>query len=315
MISRSTLIAALVVVELAIVGLSANALGIGHALPAPAPIAFTPSFPGAPASGTTTPLDRTFMTGPSPSVQVDIPGIDVTVETGNVLTVHVIETITRRGWVSGKPVPLTAEQTPEGIRVRAAGTGGVFAIFGAYSHTLRIIVPPAARVELATESNIEASGLRAKLIAHTSDGWIHVRDHHGDLDVNTDDGRIELVDVAGAAIDAVAHDGRIYMTRVGADRLVAHSDSGRIVGTGVRAVDGGLTTRDGRILVEFTTSSDATAQVHTDDSRLRFFLAGSGIESPHRHPRRGPRALRDLDRRRSDHHYPRSKRLIWTTTS
>ena len=275
MISRSTLIAALVVVELAIVGLGASALGIGHALPTPVPIAFTPGLPSAPGIGTTTPIDRTFMTGPSPRVQVDIPGIDVTVETGNVLTVHVIETITRRGWVSGKPVPLTAEQTPEGIRVRAAGTGGVFAIFGAYSHTLRVIVPPAARVELATESNIEASGLRAKLIAHTSDGWIHVRDHDGDLDVNTDDGRIELVDVTGSAIDAVAHDGRIYMTRVGADRLVAHSDSGRIVGTGIRAVDGGLTTRDGRILVEFTTSSDATAQVHTDDGEIRVSGFGS----------------------------------------
>jgi DUF4097 and DUF4098 domain-containing protein YvlB len=138
-------------------------------------------------------------------------------------------------------------------------------MIGSVTHSLRIIVPPAARVEVSSAGTIDVSGLRAKLIAHTSDGSLRVHDHQGDLDVSTNDGRLELVDVHGDAIDAIDHDGRIYLTRVGADRLVAHSDYGRIVADGIRAVDGGLTTRDGRVLVSFAADSNATADVSASD--------------------------------------------------
>jgi hypothetical protein len=199
---------------------------------------------------------------------VDIPNIHVTVETGTTPTVRVLELVSVHGWVSGSPVQLAADQTPDGVRVRALGTGGVTVMFGSYTHELRIVVPPAARVQMSTAGDVDVSGLRAKLIARTTDGDVHVRDQQGDLDVTTDDGRIELTDVQGSAVDAVTHDGRIYLTRVGADRLDAHSDSGRIVGTGIRAVDGGLTTQDGRVIVSFAPSSDATAAVHTDDGHI-----------------------------------------------
>lgn len=276
MISRSTLIAALVVVELAILGLAANALTGGNILsgPAPASISFALPNPGNPGN-VASPLDRTFVTGPTPHVRIDVPGIPVTVEAGNGLSVRVIETLTRHGFISGKPVPLGAEQTADGVRVHAIGDGAVFVIMGSYEHSLRVIVPATAQVELATGDRIDVSGMRAKLVAHTSDGSLHVRDHQGDLDVSTDDGRIELTDVQGAAIDANDRDGRIYLTRVGAERLVAHSDSGRIVGTGVRAVNGGLTTNDGRIVVSFTATSDAIATVHTDDGTVHV----SGLSS------------------------------------
>jgi hypothetical protein len=268
MISRSTLIAALVVVELAIVGLAGSAIGAGHMIAGPAPFAFTAPVGSVPnVAGVR--LNRTFVTGPVPRVQIDVPDVSVTVESGPALSVRVEESVALHGLITGRPAPLAAVQTPEGVRIYATGENGVHFMLGTESHTLRVVVPPAARVELATRGSIDVSGLRAKLIAHTSDGWLHVRDHQGDLDVSTDDGRIELVDVSGSAIDAIDHDGRIYLTRVGADRLVAHSDSGRIVGTGVRAVDGGLTTLDGRIVVSFTTTSNATAVVHTDDGAIR----------------------------------------------
>jgi len=270
MISRPTLIAALVVVELAIVGLAANALGSGHIGPSivgfTGPTGFTG--PPGPQLSSSTPVDHTYVTGPSPHVSVDIHDVDVTVETGTLPTVQVVETVATQGFVSGRPAPLSVRQTPDGIRITSTGDDGLHVMVGSVSHRLHLVVPPEARVELATAGTIDVSGLREKLVAHTSDGSLRVHDHRGDLDVSTDDGRIELVDVQGTAIDATDHDGRIYLTRVGADRIDAHSDSGRIVGEGVRAVDGALTTLDGRILVSFTASSNTTAAVHTDDGDI-----------------------------------------------
>ncbi|MDB5093725.1 MAG: hypothetical protein JWO85_1826 [Candidatus Eremiobacteraeota bacterium] len=259
MISRSTVLGGLIVVELAIVGAAASALTGGG----------TPSGYGAPTSMGSTALDRTFITGPAPRVVVDVGDVHVTVETAGSPSVHVVETVLAHGFMSGKPDAVVAEQTPDGVRVHSTGDGSLHVMLGHFNHELRLVVPATARLELATGGRIDASGLRAKLVAHSSDGSIHVRDHQADLDASTDSGRVELVDVQGKAIDATTRDGRIYLTRVGADRLVAHSDSGRIVGAGVRAFDGSLTTADGRVIVSFTAGSDATAQVHTDDGEVR----------------------------------------------
>lgn len=265
MISRSTVIGGLIVVELAIAG---AAVGV-FATPIMAPPLFF-GHPAAPVSaGAVTLLNKSFIAGPAPHVVVAMPGIPVTVEVGASPTVQVTETLVRRGWVVGTPSRLDAERTPDGVRIHNLDVGELNALlFGSVDHSLRVTVPPGARVELATEDTITVRGLRAKLVAHTRDGRINVTDHQGDLDVATDSGRIYLTDVQGTAIDAVSHDGRIYLTRVGADRLAVHSDSGRIIGTGVRAADGGLTTADGRIEVSFTASSDATASVRSHDGRI-----------------------------------------------
>ncbi len=257
MISRSTVIGGLIVVELAIAGAAASALtGAGMASH------------NARTAMSSTPLDRTFVTGSAPRVVVDVQDVHVTVETAVSPSVRVVETVLARGFMSGKPDAVVAEQTADGIRVHSTGDGSLHVMIGEFNHELRLVVPPTARVQLATGGRIDAAGLRVKLVAHSSDGSIHVRDHQADLDVSTDSGRVELVDVQGKAIDATSRDGRIYLTRVGADRLVAHSDSGRIVGSGIRAVDGSLTTADGRVIVSFTAGSDATALVHTGDGEI-----------------------------------------------
>jgi hypothetical protein len=273
MISRSTVLGGLIVVELAIVGAAASALTGGGMSPqyGAARAEFGGPFAGfhnARRAMASTPLDRTFVTGPTPRVVVDVQDVHVTVETSGSSSVHVVETALAHGFVSGRPEAVVAEQTADGVRVHSTGDGSLHVMIGAFNHELRLVVPATARVQLATGGRIDASGLRAKLVAHSSDGSIHVRDHQADLDASTDSGRVDLVDVQAKAIDATTRDGRIYLTRVGADRLVAHSDSGRIVGAGIRAVDGSLTTANGRVVVSFIAGSDATARVHTDDGEV-----------------------------------------------
>ncbi|HEX3464691.1 MAG TPA: DUF4097 family beta strand repeat-containing protein [Candidatus Elarobacter sp.] len=265
MISRSTLIGALVVVELAIVGAAARAVAGDPGPASPAPFGFGP---GAPRESSHR-LDRTFATGLAPHVVIDVHDVDVTVRGENAVTVHASETLQRSGYVSGDVPALSAEQTPDGVRFSTPADHHVHVFIGHYSHDLQLAVPAGARVDVVGGGVVDASGLRAKLIAHVPSGAIRVHDHRGDVDVSTGKGWITMNDVQGDDIAANTRDGRIYLTRVGGERLNAFSSSGRIVGVDVRAVNGALTTRDGRVILSFTGNSDATVTAHTEDGNVK----------------------------------------------
>ena len=269
MISRSTVLGALVVAELVIVGIGAKAIAGGSSS------GFGPPPPGAHgfglhdlASSATTPLDRTFVAGPAPRIVVDAHDVDVVVDGTGGPAVQVTETIRKAGYVTGDIPTISAQQTLEGVRVSATGTTDVIAI-GRLTHEVRITAPSGARVEITSAGHVDAGGLRTKLIAHLAEGAFVIHDHRGDVDVSTGSGSIRMVDVQGSDIAASTRDGRVYLTRIGADRIHASSASGRIVGADVRAVDGVLTTRDGRIILSFADNSDATVDAHTGDGKIR----------------------------------------------
>jgi hypothetical protein len=263
MISRSTLIGALVVVELAIVGMAAKAVAGG-----PPDGAFTfglPLFNGHLVESAR--LNRTFALGSAPHVVIDVHDVHVIVETADVPTVHAVETVDKAGYLSGTVPEMTAQQTADGVRIRTSGDSNVVA-FGSFEREVRITVPPAAVVEVASAERVDASGLRAKLVAHIVEGPIYVSDHRGDLDLSCSDGRIVLNDVQGADIAANTRDGRLLFRRVAAERLDATSNDGRIEAVDIHAVDGALTTHDGRVNVSFTGDSDATVNVRTSDGNV-----------------------------------------------
>jgi hypothetical protein len=273
MISRSTLIGALVVAELAIVGLATEAIAGGGisrpaGLLAPPQLGFGSGAWGA-GSGASDGLHRSFVAGLAPRVVIDVHDVDVVLQADSGAAVRVDETLHRSGFVSGEVVPLTAQQSLDVVKVSSSGPSPKRFVLGIFRHELRITVPSLARVEFASAGDIDVSGLRTKLLAHLPDGAIKVRDHRGDVDVSTGSGRITMVDVQGSDIAANTRDGRIYLTRVGADRINGTSSSGRIVGVDVRAVDGTLTTREGRVVLSFTGNSDAIVSAHAGDGRVR----------------------------------------------
>ncbi|HEX3466687.1 MAG TPA: DUF4097 family beta strand repeat-containing protein [Candidatus Elarobacter sp.] len=264
MLSRSTLIGALVVVELAIVGLAAKALGGG-----PPSGAFGLSFPsfGGHAVATTTQLNRTFVAGLAPHVVIDVHDIDVVVETANAPAVRGVETVTKTGYTSGTVPELTAQQTPDGVRFHTTASADTVTL-GEFDRTLHVTVPAAALVEISSAGRVDASGLRAKLVAHSPGGPIYVSDHRGDLDLSSSGGRIVLSNVQGGDIAASTHDGRLLFRRVGAERLDASSVDNYIEAVDLYAVDGALTTHSGHVDVSFTGDSDATVSARTDDGKV-----------------------------------------------
>ncbi|MEA2787558.1 MAG: putative adhesin [Candidatus Eremiobacteraeota bacterium] len=279
MISRSTLVGALVVTELVILGAAGQAIGGGGSAYAAGPTPGTHThfgivFRDRHAPPVTSTLDKVFTAGLTPHVVVDVSDVPVTVETGNVPAVHVVGTVRKSGFRHAEDGAIAAAQTDDGVRVTAPDTSDVR---GTFERTLRLTVPPGALVEIASGGSLHASGLRAKLIAHVSDGEIRVSNQRGDIDVMTGSGDVELVDVQADAVIAHTEDGRVKLTSVGADRVDAHTASGDIAASDFRAVNGALTTTDGSVGVMFAASSDANVNLHTDDGSITG--AGAGPET------------------------------------
>ncbi len=273
MISRSTLIGALVVVELAIAGAAIRSLtGDFHPRPVAAGgfshahFAHHAGFDNAALGGA--PVDRRFTTGPSPHVVVDVKDVRVVIAAGPGPGVRVTEQVRREGWVSGQVRPVAVERTADGLRVSSPGDSGLHVMVGTVVHLVTIAVPATARVEVTADDRVEVSGLRAPFTAHDSDGSLHVRDQRGDVDVSTDDGVLELVDVRAANVTARTGDGRMTLTRVAADRLTAGTGDGRIEATDVHLGEGAITTKDGRVRLAYTPDSDATLTARTGDGRI-----------------------------------------------
>ncbi len=277
MISRSTLVGALVVVELVIVAAAGSAIG-GGSRSAPLPPGTHTHFGivfhnhdhrhhgAAAAPDVMSNLDKTFTAGGfSPRVVVDVVDVPVTVQTGSVPAVHVVGSVHKSGYANPEDGAISAVPTADGVRITAGDTSNVR---GTFERTLRLTVPPGALVEIASGGAVTANGLRAKLIAHVSDGAIRVSDHRADLDVMTGSGDVELADVQAGAIVAHTGDGRVKLTSVGADHFDVHSSSGAIAASDLRAVDGTLTTADGAVGVTFAASSDANVRLHTDDGSI-----------------------------------------------
>ena len=265
MISRSTLIGALVVAELAFVGAAGQAIAGGHAAyHAHHPhIGVVTNFDDTPMTST---LDKTFTAGGfTPHVVVDVSDVPVTVQTGAVPAVHVVGTVRKSGFQKADDGAIAAAQTADGVRITAGDTSDVH---GDFERTLRLTVPPGALVEITSGGRIDASGLRAKLVAHVKDGAIHVVNHRGNVDVATASGEVELVDVQADVIVAHTEDGHVKLTSVGADHFDVHTASGEITATGLRAVDGALATSDGAVGVTFAADSDATVNLHTGDGSI-----------------------------------------------
>jgi hypothetical protein len=269
MISRSTLVGALVVTELVIVAAAARAVSGGGPAYAPGPMSGTHThfgfvFRNPGGHAVTSTVDRSFAAGLTPHVIVDVSDVPVTVQTAGLPVVHVLGTVRKSGFRDSEDGSITVAQTADGVRVTASDTSHVR---GSFERTLRLTVPPGALVEIASGGAVEASGLRAKLIVHV-DGAIRVSNHRGDLDVTTASGDVNLVDVQAGAIGAHTEEGDVKLTSVGADHFDVHTESGKIAATDLRAVDGALTTADGAIGVTFAAGSDANVHVHTDDGDI-----------------------------------------------
>ena len=248
MIPRSTLIAVLIGVEVAIlVGMVGSFRGFGPE-----------TNPWTPSAGGPEPAQRTFsfLTGPGPAGYVDVGDADVDVEPHELPSVEVAEHHVGFSLGGGRAPVVSATDTDGTIRVtRGPVTGSVFT---SWESKVRLIVPPGTRLTVAHAGSIDVRGLRAAASLNSDDGSIIVHDFQGDLAASSSNGRIEVTDASGASLHADASNGRIVLTNVAAQHVDLISSNGRIEGTGLRLRDGIVSSSNGRVSLHFAAGTDAT---------------------------------------------------------
>jgi Putative adhesin len=282
MVPRSTLIAVLVGVEIALVVSMVNAVrGRGFTW-------FGPGVPMAQAgtSDTNTPRKpRTyqFPAGPNPAVVVDAAGVDVVLETRAVPQISVVMREQRTGPFFGKAQEITARDDGGTVHVTSDDVQQTH-VFGSETLTLHIAAPANTRISVSDAGAITLAGFRAATSLDSRSGAVDVRDFRGDLTATTSQGRVDVSDADCSTLHVSSSDGRVVLRRVNAAQIDASSSNGRLEGSGLQLRDGTIATSNGRVSLGFTRGTDATVTAGTSNGRVNV----SGLEAmPAKYVRHG----------------------------
>lgn len=263
---RWAIIAGLGIIELWILGLMMRSVhgsrDAGYAMP-DARVGF--ASPAAAAGGGRT--ERTLETGPAPHVTIDDDDALLTVSVRSGTTVSVTEERRVRGWVrGGSDLPLSVQRTADGVSIQQPGD--LIVAFGSVERKLNVVVPPGTDLDVQNAGTTTLAGLRADASLHSDNGSVSVSDHRGALTVKTDNGRIELHDIAGPSVDVSSDNGRVIFDGVRTDTVAVSTDNGRIE-IGRSLLRGGkIQTDNGRIRLALDPTSDVTVTAHAASGKV-----------------------------------------------
>jgi putative adhesin len=244
MITRSGLIAVLVVVEVALVGEMVYAVvgdrPVSWHAPEPAQ-----SVRSALAEGG---AHRIFDAGSNPALTVDIGYADLTIRAGSSSQFDVSLSKSTDLGVFRTTAPITAREDGDTVRV-AVGDDPDWTTGD--DRRVTVIVPPDTHVTVVKAGNIEVSGLRAEAsIKSVGHGSIAVDDYHA------------------PALDVDASDGAVSLHEVAAPRVEVKTDGGSVDGTGLQVGDGMIESTDGPVTLGFTASADTVVNAQTGDGTI-----------------------------------------------
>jgi len=232
MVTRGTVIVALLVVEFAIVGTAAVAIRGTAAQAARTHFASAAAQPDQALveSGP----HQTFAVSEQPAVSVDIGYADLTIVAGTPGQVDASVSASTDFGIMRSTAPIRVRRDGETIRVMRAGDRG-WSIGD--DRRVTLVVPPQARVTVVNAGDVEVRGLRAEA-AITSVG-------HGSITVE---------DYAAPALHAMSR-GRIALRDVATPHLDVASSGGRVDATMLAVHDGSIES-DERVTLAFTKGTD-----------------------------------------------------------
>jgi hypothetical protein len=241
MIPRGTVIAALLVVELAILGevvvamrgsQSAQHLG-GRAASGPYLVEGGPQ--------------KMFTVGAHPALTVDIGYADLTIIAGKIarIEVSVIPSTAYGNFGATAPIAVRAD----GETIRIAKASEPWWCVGD-DRMVTVMVPPDTQVSVLRAGDIKAEGL------------------HADASLNSvGRGSVTVENYDAPALHASAT-GRIVLHQIVAARLDATSSDGHVEGTALRVRDGSVES-GGRVTLGFATGSDTLVTAATSHGKVR----------------------------------------------
>jgi hypothetical protein len=245
--ARGTIIAALCVLELAILG-EAGVATRGDALTqSRASLPGLPALPQHRAAAIANDSHQHFAVGAQPALTVDIGYADLTIVTGDAAQIDVDVRDSRDFGPFRARGPITASKTGDEVRIAAEhqrrwSMGD--------DRMVRVVVPPGTRVTVLSAGDITASGLRADASFRS-----------------VGNGTIAIDDYDARVLHVASSDGRIALHGVAAARLDATSTGSRIEATGLRVRDGEIRS-DERISLGFAAGSDTLVTANAGDGNV-----------------------------------------------
>jgi len=232
---RSSIVVALVAVEVAIVAIALYAIGVGRPGSAMAGMQHY-DFSGKPFPA--------LAAGAAPHVTIDDPQSGIDVKTSTDGSVHVTDLTNVRGLRfpgdSGIP-PLNVTRTADGVSISRPYHHRFF-LMGMSEERIEVEVPAASRLEIGHCEGADVTGVTGGVYVRSQDGHIGLNDVKGSVDVHSDDGSIRTHGLALTGNNTMStDDGRVELGFApGADlNIEVSTDDGRIT------VDGNRVGRDG----------------------------------------------------------------------
>ncbi|MGA3036616.1 MAG: hypothetical protein ABSE64_03945 [Vulcanimicrobiaceae bacterium] len=244
MISRGTVLAAILVAELAIVGTAITAVRGDQMGPSFGPPGFAQLTHGSHLieGGP----HQIFDTGSHPSLTVDIGYADLTILTGKASQIDVSVSPSRDYGLFRSRAPISARQDVQTVRVASAPEHGLSV---GDNRMVTVVVPIGTKVTVVHAGDITANGLRAEAsLSSLGNGFIRVEDYDGPV------------------LHLTASRGPIIMHAVTVEHLDASARDDRVDGTALRVHDGNIESGD-RVTLGFASGTNTVVNAITDDGK------------------------------------------------
>jgi hypothetical protein len=274
-VSRASVIALLVAVEVAIVAVALYAIGglhwygpgwSGQAFASMQHVDFT--------AKPVAPLDA----GSAPNVTIDDPESRVEVNVSSDGRVHVNDLTSVRGLAGGNSIPqLHVARTADGISIVRPWHEHFF-VFGSVDERISVDLPSGSRVAISRCEGADVRGITGGVSVRSQDGHVTLADLRGDVDAQSDDGYIEANNVRGDALSVHSSDGHLTLRDVAVRRLEAHTNDGRVnVERLSQLANGTISSDDGSIELDLASGANLTLNASTGDGSIS--VNGSRVES------------------------------------
>jgi hypothetical protein len=247
MMSRTTLIAVLVVLELAIIGEMFVAFRGDQPTPWSAQQAFAQGLSGTRVveGGP----HQLFDVGAHPALTVDIGYADLTIQTSSAPQIDVSVSKSFDFGPFRNNQPITAQKNGETVHIAAADPSG-FTMGD--NRMVTVLVPAGTQVTVVAAGDITATGLRAEASFNS-----------------VGNGSVTLEDFNAPALHVTSSDGRITLRQIATARLDVRSDDGRVEGSGLQLRDGSVESHDGRVNLAFAPGSNTVIHAEASDGKIR----------------------------------------------
>ena len=245
MIPRSTIIAALLVIEVAILGEALVAVRAGQAAPSPGrgvvaqAAAGSRLVEGGP--------HQIFDAAAHPALTVDIGDADLTILTSKAAQIDVSVSASNAFGVFRATAPIAAREDGGTIRI-AAGREHRWSMGD--DRMVTVVVPAETRVTVVEAGDIKANGLRAEASFNS-----------------VGSGSVTVEDYDAPALHVAASNGRISLHEIVAARFDAASSNGRVEGTALQVHDGSVES-DGPVTLGFATGADTLVTAEAKNGRV-----------------------------------------------